>query len=408
MVEHRFDLRRVDIETGRLDHAFQARRKIEKAVAVHAPDVTGVQPGAAIRVQPQRIACRLGFIEVAQHDGGAGDADFAFLVRREFFRRIDLANAGQHVWQRQADRAFAILVQRRGHDTADGFGQSVAFEQLHVCAARVDHFFEALFHWARQGVGTGENGFQARQVGALQRLVARERIEQGRHADEQIGALLADEFGDNFRREGRHQDRFRAGHEGRIHAHAETEAVKDRQDGENGIAFAHAAPRGHTHALGDEIAMRQQDAFGRAGGAAGKKYRGGIKGAGLATGDDRMTRAHHFCPPANARVGWYLRDMPPLGEPESESFQWRQRIGNAREQDGDKRKNRLDCREHRVERIEGQRNARFADVQVVLDFRRGGERMNQRRQRAQFVGGVKRDDALRGSRHRDQQPVTCV
>ena len=121
-----------------------------------------------------------------------------------------------------------------------------------------------------------------------------------------------------------------------------------------------------------------------------------------------MTRAHEFGPPADTIVGRHPQNVAPFRQPEAESPQRREGVGNARKYQGDQWQLRFDRSKSGVERIKRQHHAGLANIQVVLDFRRGREGMNQRRQRAELVGGVKSDDALRRSRHRDQQPITCL
>ena len=78
--------------------------------------------------------------------------------------------------------------------------------------------------------------------------------------------------------------RYELGAEHPLHARR----PRDRQDGEDGIAIADAAPGRHPHAFGDEIAVRQQDALGDAGGAAGKQDRGGIVGVSRRARGERV------------------------------------------------------------------------------------------------------------------------
>ena len=121
-----------------------------------------MQPGAAIGVHTQRFVRCLGLIEIAHHDRRPGDADFAFFAGRKFFAGADPTDAGQHVRQRQANRSFAILIHRGGHDATHRLGEAVAFQQLHVATAGPHQCFEALLHRAWQGIGTGKRGAQAR------------------------------------------------------------------------------------------------------------------------------------------------------------------------------------------------------------------------------------------------------
>ncbi len=48
LLQHRFDLRRENVEARRLDHALKPVGEIEEAVIVHAAEIAGMQPDAAI------------------------------------------------------------------------------------------------------------------------------------------------------------------------------------------------------------------------------------------------------------------------------------------------------------------------------------------------------------------------
>ena len=64
-----------------------------------------------------------------------------------------------------------------------------------------------------------------------------------------FGRALFEQFRHDLGGELRHQDRLGAGQKRGIHAHAEAEAMEDRQDREDRIAGPHATPGRGLHAL---------------------------------------------------------------------------------------------------------------------------------------------------------------
>ena len=126
------------------------------------------------------------------------------------------------------------------------------------------------------------------------------------------------------------------------------------------------------------------------------------------TWNTQMRLLHGFDHQHDARIGRHARDLAALGEAEAEALQRRQVVGNAREQDLLQRALRLRRREGAVERVQRERDARAARVEVVRDLGRRRQRMDQRRHRAELVGGVERDHALGRGRHRDQQALAAT
>ena len=355
----------------------------------------------------QRFARRLRVVQVTEHHRRAGHADLALFAGRKCSVGPGAANHGQHVGKGNADRALAILVERRRHDCGDRLGESVAFEQLHPAAALGDEFFEAFLHRPRQRIGAGEGGAQARQVGLRQRRVARERVVQRRHAHQQVRPLRAQQLRHDFGTEHRNEDRFAARHEGGVHAHAQAEAVENRQNRKDGMALDHAAPGGGLHAFGDEIAVRQQDPLRHAGGSAGEQDRRGIVGGRAAARRRRVRTRHEIGPPAHAPIGGYFGNLASLGEPEAESLCRRKIVGNARQDQRFEWQLRLDRSEAVVECVQRERDARAARVEVVFDFGSSRQRMDERGHGAELVRRVERDHALGRSRHRDEDALAC-
>src|SRR5208283_4464251 len=96
-VEDGLDLRRKDVEARRLDHALEAIAEVEEAVRIHAAEIAGVQPDAAVTMAAQGAARRLGIVEVADHDVGARDADLALLPGRKILQGFGAADLNEHV-----------------------------------------------------------------------------------------------------------------------------------------------------------------------------------------------------------------------------------------------------------------------------------------------------------------------
>ncbi len=282
LAQHRLDLRRVDVEPGGLDHALQAHREIEEPVRVPLAEVARVQPGAAVGVNLERLRGGLRVVQVAQHDGGPGDADLAFLAVGSLVGRAGLHDLREHVGKRDADGALAVLRERHGHDAGHRLGEPVAFQQPHLAAAPRDERLEALLHGARQGVCPAEARLDAGKVGPGERRVPGEGVEERRHAHEHVGALAAQQSRDDLGVELRHEDRLASRHEGRVHAHAQPEAVEDGQHRQDRVALAHARPGGARHAFRDEVAVGEHDALRQPRGAAGEEDRGRVVGSALA------------------------------------------------------------------------------------------------------------------------------
>ena len=84
-------------------------------------------------------------IEVAEHDGGAGNADFALFSVRNFFLSAGLHNAvvGVREWLTYA----ALLIHMGGGEAACGnaFRCAVTFAHLNTCVVVIEEFVKAFF-----------------------------------------------------------------------------------------------------------------------------------------------------------------------------------------------------------------------------------------------------------------------
>ena len=151
---------------------------------------------------------------------------------------------------------------------------------------------------------------------------------------------------------------------------------------EHRVALAQRAPGAGRLSLGDEVAVREQDALGQAGRAAGEEDRGGIVRARGGLGSRGRARGRHVRPPAHARVLGDLRDLAALGEPEAQLLHERQVVRDAGEDDRLQRRLGPGRRERTVEGVERERHARAGRVEEVRDLGRRRERVDHGRQRA--------------------------
>ena len=154
--------------------------------------------------------------------------------------------------------------------------------------------------------------------------------------------------------------------------------------------------------------MGQHDSLGRPGGSAGVQDGGHAVGVDLCDRCLGMAARHQVAPPVHLRIGGDRRNLAAAGDPEAEPLEWRQVIGDAGEDQGLKRSAVAHLGEATVERVQRQGESRPADLEVELDLRRGGQRVNHRGHRTQPDRGVERDHTLRAGRHGDGDPVSLA
>ncbi len=119
----------------------------------------------------------------------------------------------------------------------------------------------------------------------------------------------------------------------------------------------------------------------------------------------RMLLRHQPRPPLHVGVRRDARDLAPARQPEPEPLRRREAVGDAGEDESLEPRPRADLRKGAVERVERQRDARTAQVQVPLDLARSGEGMDHGGDGSELPGGVEGDHGLRRGRHRDRDPV---
>ena len=71
-----------------------------------------MQPDASVLMAAERVGGLLGVIDVAQHDGGTGDADLAFEVRVQLFGGTGLDDLVIRIGEGDADGADTVIVLR--------------------------------------------------------------------------------------------------------------------------------------------------------------------------------------------------------------------------------------------------------------------------------------------------------
>src|SRR5919107_5576749 len=122
LVEHLFDIPRIDLEAARVDDLLLAVDDVEVAVVVHASDVARVQPAVA-----QRVRCLLGHLPVAPHHLWTFQDELPRLpCRHLLLARLDVhdlyISTGNRDPDAPPDRAPEVCVERRGC----AFGEAVA------------------------------------------------------------------------------------------------------------------------------------------------------------------------------------------------------------------------------------------------------------------------------------------
>jgi len=193
-----------------------------------------MQPDPAVGVGLQDFGGFFRLLQIAHHDGRSADAEFPLFADGNLFGCSDADHLGQHVRKRNTHAAFPVAVNRRGHDRGDGLGEAVSFHQLNAAVLSFDDFFKPFLDGPGQRVGSGGCIFKAAQIGGLKHFVFGEGVVKRRHPDNDVGAFLPDQVGDDLRRELGDENAFAAAHESGVAADAQAEAVEDGQDGQNG------------------------------------------------------------------------------------------------------------------------------------------------------------------------------
>ena len=189
-----------------------------------------------------------------------------------------------------------------------------------------------------------------------------------------------------------------------MYAHAETEAVEQRHCREHLVADAeHRVCGDYLLAEGVEVQVREQNTLGRAGGAAGIEYGGGVVSAALyaVVPEAGLAEMHELIPEYHRRICGYLLDFPALGEHIACLHRTGERVLYAGDNDIDGA-GVLAYRLYLViELVERHDRHALGLIYVKLKLLFAGERVDHVRNGADEVHRVKHIYCLRAVRHRD-------
>ena len=298
------------------------------------------------------------------------------------------------------------VAKRHGHDAAHGFGQAIPFAQLHASAVPGHELFKALLHRPGQPVRATVGGPRQSRLGLFQRRIAGERIVKRGHAHHKVRPLaarisLAAISGVKM------GERMALPPFIRV-ALTHTPRPKPWKIGRMAsiVRPAHSLPPQAATCMPSAMKLRFESTMplGAPEVPPEKRIAAGSSGPVRAWGWPMML-IHKRLPPDNAAIGRHLRYLAALGESEAHGLQRREIVGDARQDDFFDWHGRLDVRKAAVEGVERQHDARAGGVQILLKLWRSGERMHHGRYRAKLARGIERDDALRRSRHADEDAV---
>ena len=230
------------------------------AVGIHPHDVAGVVPAA------ERLELRVGFrVEVAAHDIGSAHEQPPAL-RDPFDRFEPVFDAGQEL----AGGAVARAHRQVGAQARAAFGGAVTFQNPHAELAHP------------QGGGSLLDLFRAgKQVAQGAEIVgmglAGVAVEEGVGAEEYRAVQVVEGGRDDAVMQGRRieQDKH-APHQRQQQADGQPEAVEQRQGIEEAVRLHQVNHREHLADVGQQVAVREFDAFGLTLGAAGEEDDGGV------------------------------------------------------------------------------------------------------------------------------------
>ena len=153
-----------------------------------------------------------------------------------------------------------------------------------------------------QAVAAAEHALEAGEIGAFELVRAKQRLEQRRHAGDDIRLLFDEQLGIGVDVELRDKDAACAADERRMDADAEAEAVEDRHDGEHlhAVDRREAGGRDGLKAKGVEVHIGEQNALRGAGRAAGIEDGRAVVGIAQILRQREIAlfaHAHEFAPP---------------------------------------------------------------------------------------------------------------
>ena len=403
-VEDVLDLTGVDVVAGRDDHALGAAAEVNEALRVHRAEVTGVDPSEAVGVTAQGLRGLVGMLHVLLHHGGAGEQDLALGAVGDLLIGARLNDLDVGVRERHADRALLEHMRRRQAAGRDRLGGAIALAHLHRRAVGVEELIQLLLQLDRQAVSAGEHALERAEVRALHARQTQQRLVERGHARDEVAVILGDELCIALGGKARHEDAAPALREHGVDAHAEAEAVEERHGGEHLVAgVEHWVRRDDLLAECIEVPVRQHDALGRAGRAAGVEDDGGVV-AGALDGvipEAGLAHVHEFLPANDRRVLRDLGDLAALGEHIARADGLAQLILDARDDDVDDLCVLADALELVVELVERDGGDALRLVKIELDLLLRREGMDHVRDAADEVDSVEHIDGLRAVGHSD-------
>ena len=261
------------------DHPLDAGVEVNEAVLVQIAHVAGVGPHPAVGVAAQQDGGLLGFVVVALHQAGAGDAQLAPLADGQLL--IGARLKGRHHGVHHGDAHTAgLVVQPGGHRGCRGhFRHAVALGNGVPGPVGSQKIVDGLLGPPGEGVAAGGVVDDERKVLVPQLGVRGKLLVVGGHAEHMLGLVLQHQtaqlgrvqVGDDDDREAQHQGQMDAagkavGDKGGHHVHQLLPPVEQL-----GVSL---------ELQGDavEAVVRQHDPLGGAGGAAGVYHHAGVVG----------------------------------------------------------------------------------------------------------------------------------
>ena len=104
-----------------------------------------MQPYAVVGMAAEHMFGFFRIVQITEHNGRAGNADFAFLAGIDFFCGADLHNFIICVRERNADGTVSCIVDGCQAACRHAFGGSVAFSDLNLCTVRGQEFIDSVF-----------------------------------------------------------------------------------------------------------------------------------------------------------------------------------------------------------------------------------------------------------------------
>ena len=343
-------------------------------------------------------------LHVLLHHGGAGEQDLALGAVGDLLIGARLNDLDVGVRERHADRALLEHMRRRQAAGRDRLGGAIALAHLHRRAVGVEELIQLLLQLDRQAVAAGEHALERAEVRALHARQTQQRLVERGHARDEVAVILGDELRVALGSKARHEDAAPALREHGVDAHAEAEAVEERHGGEHLVAgVEHRVRRDDLLAERIEVLVRQHDALGRAGRAAGVEDDGGVV-AGAPDGvipEAGLAHVHEFLPADDRRVLRDLGDLAALGEHIARADGLAQLILDARDDDVDDLCVLADALELVVELVERDGGDALGLVEIELDLLLRREGMDHVRDAADEVDRVEHIDGLRAVGHGD-------